>query len=116
MFDITPLKKTLDRYVDLKLLSRGNDIDTNNKDSKNKNKNNVSKNNNNNRPRLIVTSTDVKTSKPVVFDSKKTTIGVEDITASACFPFYGISWIALNWLECPPGTVASHPFPCPPRA
>ena len=93
MFDITPLKKTLDRYVDLKLLSRGNDIDTNNKDSKNKNKNSVSKNNNNNRPRLIVTSTDVKTSKPVVFDSKKTTIGVEDITASACFPFYGISWI-----------------------
>src|SRR5919202_1621415 len=61
-------------------------------DSKN-NKNDGSKNNNNNRPRLIATSTDIKTSKPVVFDSKQTTIGVEDITASACFPFYGISWV-----------------------
>jgi NTE family protein len=95
MFDITPLKKTLDRYVDLKLLIRSNDIATTNVDSKN-DKNDGSKNksnNNNNRPRLIVTSTDVKTSKPVVFDSKQTTIGVDDITASACFPFYGISWI-----------------------
>jgi NTE family protein len=35
----------------------------------------------------------VKTSKPVVFDSKQTSIGVDDITASACFPFYGISWV-----------------------
>ena len=93
MFDITPLKETLNRYVDLKLLTIGNDITTS-IDSKN-NKNDSSKNNNknNNRPRLIVTSTDVKTSKPVVFDSKQTSIGVEDIVASACFPFYGISWI-----------------------
>src|SRR5919199_3620379 len=30
MFDITPLKKTLDRYVDLKLLIRSNDIATTN--------------------------------------------------------------------------------------
>jgi NTE family protein len=91
MFDVTPLKKTLDHYVDLRLLTRGNDITTS-IDSKN-NKNDGSKNNNNNRPRLIATSTDIKTSKPVVFDSKQTTIGVEDITASACFPFYGISWV-----------------------
>ena len=91
MFDITPLKKTLDRYVDLKLLTAGNDI-TANIDSKN-NKNDDSKKDNNNRPRLIVTSTDIKTSKPVVFDSKQASIGVEDIIASACFPFYGISWV-----------------------
>jgi hypothetical protein len=35
MFDITPLKKTLNRYVDLKLLTTGNgtaaNIDSNNK-------------------------------------------------------------------------------------
>jgi len=95
MFDITPLKETLNRYVDLTLLTRGNDITTTNTASKN-NKNDGTKNgsnNNNNRPRLIVTSTDVKTSKPVVFDSKQISIGVEDITASACFPFYGISWV-----------------------
>jgi NTE family protein len=84
MFDITPLKKTLNRYVDLRKLTKKKD--TTAAASKNNS-------NNNNRPRLIVTSTDVKTSRPVVFDSKQTSIGVEDIIASACFPFYGISWI-----------------------
>jgi NTE family protein len=59
MFDITPLKETLNRYVDLKLVTRGNDINTNNNniDPKNNNKNDGTKNesnNNNNRPRLIV--------------------------------------------------------------
>ena len=59
MFDITSLKETLNRYVDLRLLTRGNGgINTTSSiDSKN-DKNDGSKNNNDNsRPRLIVTST-----------------------------------------------------------
>jgi NTE family protein len=80
MFDITPVKKTLNRYIDVKRLTKNNNTAT-------------SKNNSNSRPRLIATSTDVKTSRPIVFDSKQTSIELEDIIASACFPFYGISWI-----------------------
>jgi NTE family protein len=88
MFDITPLKETLSRYVDLTKLTKKT---ITNADAAASNVNNI--NNSNNRPRLIVTSTDIKTSKPVVFDSKKTVIDLEDVIASACFPFYGISWI-----------------------
>jgi NTE family protein len=46
LFDITSLKKTLSSYVDFNGLR------------------------NPNRPRLIVTSTDIQTSEPVIFDSK----------------------------------------------
>jgi NTE family protein len=102
MFDTVPLKETLNRYLDLKLLTRDND-------SKKNNKNDSSKSNNNsNRPRLIVTSTDVKTSKPVLFDSKQTSIGVEDITASACFPFYGISWVKKGEMYLWDGALLSN--------
>jgi NTE family protein len=71
LFDITPLKKTLGRYVDFTKL-----------DDKH--------------PRLIVTSTDVQTSQPAIFDSNRTNIEIDDIIASAGFPFYGISWIRKN--------------------
>ena len=76
LFDITPLKKTLGRYVDFTKL------------------NNSSRNSNS--PRLIVTSTDIQTSEPVVFDSKHMSIEVDDVVASAGFPFYGISWTHKN--------------------
>jgi NTE family protein len=73
LFDITPLKKTLSRYVDFDIL----------KTSKN-------------RPRLIVTCTDIQTSKPVIYDSKNVDINTENVVASAGFPFYGISWTEQN--------------------
>jgi NTE family protein len=68
LFDITPLKKTLSRYVDFTILR------------------------NPNRPRLIVTSTDIQTSKPVIFDSKHVKIHADHVIASTGFPFYGIAW------------------------
>jgi NTE family protein len=68
LFDTAPLKKTLSRYVDFANLR------------------------NHGRPRLIVTSTNIQTSEPVVFDSKYVNIDVSDVIASAGFPFYGISW------------------------
>ncbi len=68
LFDITPLKKTLSRYVDFTNLG------------------------NINRPRLIVTSTNIQTSEPVIFDSKHININADYVIASAGFPFYGIAW------------------------
>jgi NTE family protein len=68
LFDMTPLKKTLSRYVDFTNLGKPNT------------------------PRLIVTSTDIQTSEPVVSDSKHVHIDVDHIIASAGFPFYGIAW------------------------
>jgi NTE family protein len=80
LFDIAPLKKTLSRYVDFTKV--------------NNSKSNSS--HNSKYPRLIVTSTDVKTSEPVIFDSSRTNIELDDVIASAGFPFYGISWTKQN--------------------
>jgi NTE family protein len=68
LFDIAPLKKTLSHYVDFTKLG------------------------NPNKPRLIVTSTDIQTSEPVISDSKHTNINADHVIASAGFPFYGIAW------------------------
>lgn len=74
LFDITPLKNTLVRYVDFTKLK-------NNSSSRNVKY-----------PRLIVTATDVQTSRPVVFDSNRVDFDLDNVIASAGFPFYGISW------------------------
>lgn len=68
LYDLSPLKKTLDRYIDF------------------------SKINNKSKPRLIITSTDIKRSEAVTFDSLHQTIDIDHLTASAGFPFYGIAW------------------------
>ena len=68
LFDIAPLKETLGHYVDFNKLGKPN------------------------RPRLIVTSTNIQTSEPVVFDSKHMDIDADHVIASAGFPFYGIAW------------------------
>jgi len=68
LFDIAPLKKTLSHYVDFTNLR------------------------NPNTPRLIVTSTNIQTSEPIIFDSKHTNINADHVIASAGFPFYGIAW------------------------
>ncbi|MGB8032381.1 MAG: patatin-like phospholipase family protein [Nitrososphaeraceae archaeon] len=68
LFDIAPLKETLSHYVDFNNLGKPD------------------------RPRLIVTSTNIQTSEPVVFDSKHMDIDADHVIASAGFPFYGIAW------------------------
>jgi NTE family protein len=68
LFDIAPLKKTLSHYVDFTKLG------------------------NPDRPRLIVTSTNIQTSEPVISDSKHVNINADHVIASAGFPFYGIAW------------------------
>lgn len=71
-YDISPLKQTLSGYVDFSKIRS---------DSK---------------PRLIVTSTDVRKGEAVTFDSKNTKIDADHILASAGYPFYGIKWTQKN--------------------
>ena len=69
LYDVVPLKKTLQRYIDFSRLNTHNNI-----------------------PRLIMTCTDIKNSEPVSFDSGHESIDTDSITACAGFPFYGIKW------------------------
>jgi NTE family protein len=72
LYDITPLKNTLNEYTDFEKL----------KDPKN--------------PRLIVTSTDIQSGKACIFDSRRNNIDAEHVIASAGYPFYGISWTQIG--------------------
>jgi len=72
LYDITPLKNTLNKYIDYAKLKCPD------------------------RPRLIVTSTDIQESKAVTFDSKHMNIDAEHVLASAGYPFYGIAWTEKN--------------------
>jgi len=69
LFNMTPLKKTLSRYVDFTKLQDQHTA------------------------RLIVTSTNIQTSEPVVFDSRYMDFNTNHVMASAGFPFYGIEWM-----------------------
>jgi NTE family protein len=69
LYDTTPLKNTLNKYIDFKKL----------------NKSNI--------PRLIVTATNLQTSEPVIFDSMSTNVDSDHLLGCASFPFYGISWV-----------------------
>lgn len=67
LYDLTALKKTLEKYIDFTKL-KGNTH------------------------RLIVTCTDIKKGEPVVFDSANMNIDADHLAACASFPFYGIGW------------------------
>jgi NTE family protein len=69
LYDVVPLKKTLQKYIDFSRL-----------------------NNHNNIPRLIITCTDIKKSEPLSFDSGHESIDADSIAACAGYPFYGIKW------------------------
>jgi NTE family protein len=68
LYDLAALKNTLHRYVDFTKLNAQN------------------------MPRLVVTCTDIKKSKAVIFDSLTTNIDADHLTACAGYPFYGIKW------------------------
>lgn len=90
LFDITPLGKTLEKYVDFSTLHqeiRG--INTNN--SVNKDGQYEEK-----RPRLVVTSTNIQTSMPIVFDSHRLNFDSNNVIANTGFPFYGIGWTKVD--------------------
>lgn len=68
LYDLNPLKNTLQKYIDFTRLTTRNT------------------------PRLIVTCTDVKKSEAVTFDSMTTNIDADHLAACAGYPFYGIKW------------------------
>lgn len=84
MYDITPLKKTLEQYVDFQKIQSPE------------------------RPRFIITSTDVQNAKPSVFDSKYDRIEADHVLASAGYPFYGISWTQKSGKYLWDGTLLSN--------
>ena len=84
LYDITPLKKTLERFVDYTKLKEKT------------------------RPRLIVTSTDVQNGKPSIFDSKYDNFTSDHVLASAGYPFYGISWTKVGNRYLWDGTLLSN--------
>lgn len=68
LYDNSPLKNMVSKYVNFKKLNQKNN------------------------PRLVVTSVDIKTGKPVIFDNRKIKIDVEHVMSSSGYPFYGIAW------------------------
>lgn len=84
LYDITPLKNTLERFVDYSKLREKS------------------------RPRLIVTSTDIQNGKPSIFDSKYDNFTSDYVLASAGYPFYGISWTKVGTRYLWDGTLLSN--------
>jgi NTE family protein len=74
IYDIEPLKNTLNRYIDFEKLRPDNDHS----------------------PRLIVTATNIQKGDLDVFDSNKMKIDAACISGCAAYVFYGISWSERN--------------------
>jgi NTE family protein len=72
LYDLTIMKRTLERYIDF------------------------SKLNDKNVPRLIVTSTDIRNSEAVLFDSATWNIGADHLIACASYPLYGLGWTEID--------------------
>lgn len=87
LYDTTPLKNTLNQYIDFKYLNNVGEIE------KNSHNNN---NTNDLRSRLIISAADIQKGEPVIFDSYKMDIDVDSIVACAGYPFYGIQWSAKD--------------------
>lgn len=77
LYDHSPLIKTLERYIDYKKLT-------------------ASKEELPEVLRLIITSVDVMTSKPLIFDNTKMEIKAKHILASSGYPIYGFPWIKVE--------------------
>src|SRR5215469_11584285 len=80
LFDLTPLKETVSRFVDFDRLKRRNeDLIHDGSDT----------------PRLLMTSTDIQRGEAVVFDNNRTDIELDQIIACVGFTFYGIGWTKI---------------------
>lgn len=79
LYDHSPLIKTLDKYIDYKKLNLA-----------------ASKEELPEALRLIITSVDVMTSKPLIFDNTKMEIKAKHILASSGYPIYGFPWIEVE--------------------
>ncbi len=84
LYDITPLKKTMEKHVDFSKLKEAN------------------------RPRLIITATDIQNGRPSIFDSKYDNITSDHVISGAGYPFYGISWTKISGRYLWDGTLLSN--------
>lgn len=86
IYDHSPLKNTLDKYIDYKKLA-----------SSTMNRNDDLKQGNGNKnTRLIVTAVNVLTSEPLVFDSHRTDIHPRHLLGCSGYPVYGFPWIEVE--------------------
>jgi NTE family protein len=69
LYDLKSLRNTLAQYIDFKRLASRQ-----------------------NRPRLVVSATDIQKSEPVVFDTASGDVDADHLAACAGYPFYGIAW------------------------
>jgi NTE family protein len=75
MYDLAPLVKTLEKYIDYdKLKPNGNA----------------------NSPRLILTAVNILTADPLTFDSSKQQITSKHILATSAYPLYNFRWIEVE--------------------
>lgn len=104
IYDHSPLKNTLDKYIDYKRLSSTIKKDDDTKRYKDK-QNNSNNNNqsqstestiNDNNTRLIVTAVNVLTSEPLVFDSYKISIQPRHLLGVSGYPVYGFPWVEVE--------------------
>jgi NTE family protein len=79
IYDHSPLKRTLDKYIDYKKLNLA---------AKQEEKPDVL--------RLIITAVNVMTGKPLVFDNTQTEIKAKHILASSGYPIYGFPWVKID--------------------
>jgi NTE family protein len=86
IYDHSPLKNTLDKYIDYKKLSAS---------TINKNYN-LKQDNDNKITRLIVTAVNVLTSEPLVFDSFKINIQPRHLLGCSGYPIYGFPWVEVE--------------------
>ncbi|HJW20322.1 MAG TPA: patatin-like phospholipase family protein, partial [Candidatus Nitrosotalea sp.] len=84
LYDMSPLKTTLEKFVDYTKL----------KDPS--------------RPRLVITSTDIQNGRPAIFDSKYDNFTSDHVLSSAGYPFYGISWTKVGNKYLWDGTLLSN--------
>jgi NTE family protein len=103
IYDHSPLKNTLDKYINYKKLSssfikKGIHIDSykNKQTNNNNNKNLIESTTNDNNSRLIVTAVNVLTSEPLVFDSYKMDIQPRHLLGCSGYPIYGFPWIEVE--------------------
>jgi NTE family protein len=74
MYDLSPLTKTLERYIDYDKL----------------------KPNGNSNSRLILTAVNILTAEPLTFDSSKQQITPKQILATSAYPLYNFPWIEVE--------------------
>jgi NTE family protein len=94
LYDSTPLRNTLNQYVDFTKLKRRITKTKEDKNNIHRQSEPVNSNDDNNNltPRLILTSTDIQKGEPVIFDNSSMDIDIEHIIACTGYPFYGIGW------------------------